>query len=224
MKRTTLLAIPAFLALSSAASAATVTYNAAFVSNYLFRGLSQTDDGPALQGGADVKNGNAYAGAWFSNVDKPDGAEGLPVEMDVYFGYNNQFDGFNLDMGVRTDNTLFDVGREETEFKLGTSPAKGLSVNMHRGVKDQYWYPEVTFEKHLPQRLYLDVAVGMWMVDDADDKALTARVEVARDFPEFHKIDLFIAADFISDDTPYGDNNDKDDSDLNFVIGVRKNF
>lgn len=224
MKCFTLLAIPAFLALSSAAYAAKPDYNAAFVSNYLFRGLAQTDDGPALQGGADVKEGNAYAGAWFSNVEKPDGAEGLPVEMDVYFGYNNQFDGFNLDMGVITYNYLNDATGDETEFKLGTSPAKGLDINVYRGIKNKTWYPEVTFEKYLPQRLYLDIAVGLWMQDDADDKALTARAELARDFPEFHSIDLFVAADFISDETPFGDDNDKDDSDLNVVIGIRKNF
>jgi len=72
--------------------------------------------------------------------------------------------------------------------------------------------------------LYLDVSTGYWTQDDADDSALTARAELARDFPEFHGIDIYGAVDFISDSTPFGDNNDKDDSEIEFVIGVRKNF
>lgn len=224
-KTMSLLALPALLALTIPAQAANrTTYNAALVSDYLFRGLTRTDNGPAIQGGADVVNGNAYGGIWFSNVDMPDHAEGLPVEMDVYFGYNNQFDGFNLDMEVLTYNYLNDGISDETEFKLGTSPVKGLDINIYRGVKGKTWYPEVTYEKFLPQRLYLDLAAGYWLPDDGDDSALTLRAELARDFPELSNIDLFIAADYISDETPFGNKNDDDDSELTFLFGVRKNF
>ncbi|MDK2778753.1 MAG: TorF family putative porin [Pseudomonadota bacterium] len=218
------LLLPALFTLSVPAFAANPAYNVALVSDYLFRGLTQTDNGPAIQGGADVRNGNAYGGIWFSNVDTPDDSEGLPVEMDVYFGYNNQFGSFNLDMEVLTYNYLNDSIADETEFKLGTSPAKGLAINIYRGVKGKTWYPEVTYEKFLPYRLYLDLAAGYWTQDDADDDAFTARAELARDFPELGHIDLFVGADFISDETPFGDDADEDDSELTFVVGIRKNF
>ncbi|MAD46186.1 MAG: hypothetical protein CMI02_06200 [Oceanospirillaceae bacterium] len=225
MKTSALVAVPAALLISSSALAAQVSYNAALVSDYLFRGLTMTDHDPAVQGGADVKNGDAYGSVWFSNVDTPDGSEGLPVEMDVTFGYNMRFNGgFNLDMEVLTYNFLTDGMADETEFKLGTSPARDLTIDLYRGVKSKYWYPEIRYEKNLDYRLYLDLAAGYWAPDDADDSAVTLRAELARDFPELGHVDFFIAADYISDETPFGNDADEDDSDLTFLFGVRKNF
>ena len=49
--------------------------NVSFVSEYYFRGISQNDDAPALQGGFDYslplgKDGTSfYAGVWGSSVD-----------------------------------------------------------------------------------------------------------------------------------------------------------
>lgn len=55
----------------------------AFTSNYVFRGVTQTLDGPAVQGSLDYSNGIFYAGAWGSNVDF-----GLDesMELDLYAG------------------------------------------------------------------------------------------------------------------------------------------
>lgn len=222
MTKKALLALPALLLTGSVLAAP--VYNAGIVTDYLFRGLTMTDHGPAIQGGADVKNGNAYAGVWFSNVDTPDGSEGLPVEMDVYFGYKHPFSKFSLDTGVITYNYLNDSIGDETEFKLGASVGKGLNINLYRGVKGKTWFPEVALELFLPERFYLDVSAGLWLQDDADDEGLTARAELGRDFPELHGIDLYVGASYISDETPFGDNNDQDDSDLRFLLGVRKNF
>lgn len=223
MNKIARIAVPVLLTAAASIQAAPA-YNAGVVTDYLFRGLTQTDHGIAVQGGADVKNGNAYAGVWFSNVEKPDGSEGLPVEMDVYFGYNNQFSKFNLDLEVLTYNYLNDSIGDETEFKIGTTLIKGLDVNLYRGVKNKTWFPEVTYELYLPERLYLDLSAGLWMQDDADDEGFTARAELGRDFPELGGIDLYVGGSFISDETPFGDDNDDDDSDLRIFAGVRKNF
>ena len=225
MKPIALLAAPAALLMTSAAMAANVSYNAALVSDYLFRGLTMTDHDPAIQGGADVKNGDAYGSVWFSNVDTPDDSEGLPVEMDVNFGYNLRFNGgFNLDLEILTYNYLTDGLSDETEFKIGTSPIRNVTIELYRGVKNKYWYPEISYEKNLDYRLYLDLSAGYWSPDDADDSAFTFRAELARDFPELGHVDIFIAADYISDETPFGNAGDDDDSDTSFVFGVRKNF
>lgn len=218
-----MLAILYFGAVSSQADIKT-TKNISLVSDYLFRGVTQTDDGVAIQGGMDANMGNAYGGIWFSNIDAGDNAEGLPVEMDVSFGYNNKFDGFNIDVEVITRNFLVDSRGDETEFRVGTSPKKGLDINLYRGIKRKFWYPEVKYEHFLPNRLYLDVAAGIWMIDDAkDDKVLTTRVELGRDFPEFNNIDVFLGLDYISDELP-GNGSDKDDAKMKFILGVRKDF
>jgi len=202
---------------------AKTTKNIALVSDYVWRGISQTDNGPALQGGADYRNGNAYAGVWLSNVEDAPGSEGLPVEMDVSFGYNHVFSGFNIDTSVITYNYLNDSTPDQTEFRFATSLSKSLEIAFHREVKTKYWYPEIIFEKYLANRLYLDASVGYWLYDDSDDDAFTFRVELARDFPEFNHLDVFIGASFISDETPDADNGNDEEETL-LIFGLRKRF
>lgn len=200
-------------------------YHVALVSDYLFRGITRTQHNFAGQAGARLQTGNAYAGVWVSNIHVPKESEGIPVEMDVYFGYNNRFTkNFNLDFTVITYNYLNDSLGDDTEFKIGTSLTKGLEINLYRAIKSKMWYPEIHYEHFFPYRLYADFSAGLWLPDNTEDKALHARAELARDFPELAHIDLFIAVDGITDTTPFGDNNDKDESEATFLFGVRKKF
>ena len=50
--------------------------NVALTTNYMFRGVSQTNNGPAIQGGFDYQYSpyNLYVGVWASNVDSSSGA------------------------------------------------------------------------------------------------------------------------------------------------------
>jgi uncharacterized protein (TIGR02001 family) len=194
------------------------------MTDYLFRGITQTDNDLAVYFKATEQIGNAYAGIHFINIDASDDAEGFPVEMDVNFGYNNQFDGFNIDLEVITYNYLIDEKGDETEFKIGTTLTKNLDLALYRGIKNKTWYPELSYEAFLSNRLYLNTSIGYWMPDDSNDTALTARAELGRDFPELYGVDIYAALDFISDSTPFGGTNDKDDSNTEFLIGVRKNF
>ena len=41
----------------------------ALTTEYVFRGFSQTEEGPAVQGGYDVTCNIFYAGVWASNLD-----------------------------------------------------------------------------------------------------------------------------------------------------------
>src|SRR5262245_2646296 len=65
--------------------------NVALTSDYVFRGISQTQGDPAIQGGFDfttnVGNAPFYAGAWASNVDfGSPSAVHVPMELDIYAG------------------------------------------------------------------------------------------------------------------------------------------
>ena len=66
-----------------------VSFNAAVVSDYRYRGVSQTRLKPALQGGADYVNNptGLYAGTWLSTIKwtKDAGGDG-DVEWDLYAG------------------------------------------------------------------------------------------------------------------------------------------
>ncbi|MBV1889361.1 MAG: TorF family putative porin [Proteobacteria bacterium] len=77
-----------------------VSANVGFVSEYSFRGIAQSDEGPALQGGFDLSHDSGlYAGVWGSNVDFNDGDE-ASLELDVYAGYGSDFHGLSYDLGV----------------------------------------------------------------------------------------------------------------------------
>lgn len=67
----------------SGAAGAQVTGNVGLVSDYLFRGLSQTWGQPALQGGVDVNDGPWHVGAWTSNVSR-NSYPGGGAELDLY--------------------------------------------------------------------------------------------------------------------------------------------
>lgn len=192
-------------------------------SDYLFRGITQTDHSPALQWGAYINNGNAYGSVWFSNEDTPAGAEGLPVEMDVRFGYNHVFKRFNIDTEVLTYNTLYDTGAEETEFKIGTSFSKHTHFNVYRGIKLKSWFSELTLRHYLDKRVFLDSRFGLWMFDEQSDDALHGRMILGMTFPEFKGLDIFAGFDFISDENP-GNSNSDDDENLSFVFGLNKRF
>lgn len=59
----------------------------ALTSDYVFRGVTQTDEGPALQGSLDVGLDNGlYAGVWASNVDF-DAPDGIDLEVNLYAGW-----------------------------------------------------------------------------------------------------------------------------------------
>lgn len=197
---------------------------AGLMTDYLFRGITRTDNSLAVYAKATETIGNAYAGIKFINIDTGDDAEGLPVEMDVSFGYNNQFDNFNIDLEVITYNYLVDTIGDETEFKIGTSLTQNLDLALYRGIKNKTWYPELVYEVFLSNQLYLDATVGYWLPDNTDDSAFTARAELGRDLPEFYGIDIYVALDFISDSTPFGNSNDNDDSETKVVFGLRKNL
>ena len=73
-------------------------WNAAITSEYLFRGISQTDDRPALQAGAGYGWSNGlYVGVWTSNVDFNDGTD---AEIDTFVGWNGDL-GKNVNLDVQ---------------------------------------------------------------------------------------------------------------------------
>lgn len=62
--------------------------NAAVTNNYIWRGLTQTTNEPAVQGGIDYANDNGfYAGTWVSNVQY-ESDDAYSYEHDLYFGFS----------------------------------------------------------------------------------------------------------------------------------------
>lgn len=76
---------------------AAVEANIGATSNYLWRGVTQTDDAVAVQGGIDYSHESGfYAGTWASNVDFGDDTS---YEVDFYAGFAGNFtDDFGYDI------------------------------------------------------------------------------------------------------------------------------
>lgn len=94
------------IALAEDAPASPITYNIGAVSDYVFRGITQTTHAPAIQGGVDYAHASGfYLGAWASNIKwiKDSGALAsgdAPLELDTYFGVRNAIAGdFGYDVG-----------------------------------------------------------------------------------------------------------------------------
>lgn len=80
-----------------------VSFNASVVSDYRYRGISQSRLQPALQGGADYVNNPTgfYAGTWLSTIQwTQDAGGGGAIEWDVYGGIK----------GEVVKNVSYDVG------------------------------------------------------------------------------------------------------------------
>ncbi len=80
------------------AANAEVSGNVAMTSDYVFRGLSQTEGGPAIQGGFDFTHGLFYAGAWGSNV--ADFGVDASMELDLYVGVTPSTGPIDWDIGI----------------------------------------------------------------------------------------------------------------------------
>ena len=104
---------PSFVFAADAAPAPdlTVAYNVGLYSQYIFRGLTQTNRKPALQGGVDLTHSSGfYLGAWGSNISwltDNVGATGSSyytsggsLEIDLYGGYRHTFENIGSGLGI----------------------------------------------------------------------------------------------------------------------------
>jgi len=102
-KRVAAVACAALLSLpftASAEDASPLSWEVAAVSDYLFRGASQTDEKPTVQGSVTwTTSSGLYVGSFASGVDF---GEGSPdVEVDYFVGY-----GFDVSDAVNVDLML----------------------------------------------------------------------------------------------------------------------
>jgi uncharacterized protein (TIGR02001 family) len=84
----------------------TFTANAGVVSDYVFRGISQSQHQPAVQGGFDYSHSSGlYAGVWGSTIEWVNRKTWVyqkdnHVELDLYGGYKGAVGDFTYDVGA----------------------------------------------------------------------------------------------------------------------------
>lgn len=159
MKRI-LFAASALAALAFAGSASAegaFSYNIGVTSDYVFRGITQTDGGAAVQGGIDYSNGIFYAGGWASNVDFAD------YEVDLYLGVKPVAGDFTFDLGL-VSYQYGDEALNSTEAKAAVSYPfyKGTvgAAYFHNLDFDDTTYYEINASYPLSDKLSVSGALG----------------------------------------------------------------
>ncbi len=133
------LAVPAYLMLGfSPAALADLSSTVTLSSNYLFNGITLTQDDPALQPSLDwVSDSGWYLGTWGSNVSF---VENTDREIDFYTGYYTDLgNNWALDLGIAhytyygsSDSSAFDYPEAYIKVSYGDT-------------KLSYWYAKDYF-------------------------------------------------------------------------------
>ncbi len=138
-------ALAAAMLAGSGATMAEVTGNVAVVSDYVFDGVSQTDNGPALQGGIDwAADSGLYVGAWASNVDLGDAG----IEFDVYGGFTFGSEAVSFDIGAvqyMYDSEPNDLDEDGIFSDSGDYFEIYAGVTFDENLTLKYWYADDYF-------------------------------------------------------------------------------
>lgn len=158
-----------------------ISANVTLASDYTFRGISQTDEKPAIQGGFDYEHETGlYIGTWWSNVNfgyatqPEDSYSNASTEADFYGGFAGETDGgFGYDIGYIYFDYKGDSDFDYQEFALAFSY---VGVTLGVNYSDEYlgnggpdfWYPYAEYSLSLPWDLSLDFHYGYNDASDAD--------------------------------------------------------
>ncbi len=185
------------------ASDLTISANLTIASNYVWRGMSQTSDSPALQGGIDLGYKGFYLGTWGSNVEFGGGSK-ASLEADLYVGYSAELLGINYDIGYFYGAYPNDSDSNFKEASLGLSKAFegfGIHGKYAWGLDDGPDYWEVGGSVKLPMEFGLSAAYG-----DYENTGTNYIISLSK---EIGKFELKVAyTDFQADTT-----SDLDDED-----------
>lgn len=140
-------------------------------SNYLWRGITQTDKKLGVSAGADYNHQSGfYAGTWLSNVDFNDDTD---LELDMYSGYSTQIKGADVDFGYIYYGYQGGKDNHFSEAYIKVS-FDGLNLGISTLVDSQwednfseltYFEGNYTFE--LPKNLSFGLHAGFYDLNDA---------------------------------------------------------
>jgi uncharacterized protein (TIGR02001 family) len=165
----------------------TLTGNFGIYSQYVFRGLTQTDQKPAFQGGFDYTHKSGiYLGTWGSNISWLHDAgvcnHGCSLEWDLYGGWRYAFnDDWGMDIGLLyyyyPGSYVSGVTKPDTTevYIAGSwkwvSLKYSYSVDHTFGVPDNAWYLDLsanypitdawTFNAHIGRQDYQGSTAGV---------------------------------------------------------------
>jgi len=146
---------------ATSAWAAQISSSLTATSNYIWRGVTRTNDAAAIQGGADYTiNKHFYAGAWTSNVAGD-------YELDLYGGYVNKFGAFDFDAGLVTYQYPGAGGIDDFTEAYAGAVYKNYSAKVSVDINESNIYLEGAADFELPDKYLLTAHVGIFSFDQA---------------------------------------------------------
>ncbi len=224
---------------ATAAQAFEVSANVALVSDYRFRGISQTGTDAAIQGGFDASwEPGFYLGTWASSVDFGDVTDGSgsygTMEIDYYAGWAGPVGDtdFGVDVGVfyySYPGDTVDPEGDYVEFNV-TGSWRDLSLGItysddFYAETGEYWYYAGDYSFSFAEDFSLGLHAGY---NDFDDPFFPTGEDSYTDYSvtltySVFGVDLSVAwvgTDLDTDDC-FGDNDACDDT---AVFSIAKSF
>jgi uncharacterized protein (TIGR02001 family) len=223
-----------------AAAASPITANVTLASEYVYRGISQTREKPAIQGGFDYAHASGfYAGVWGSNIswlEDVDVNASSSVEIDLYGGYKGKInDDFSYDVGFLRYQYPGDFpggfNSPNTNELYVAGTWKMLTLKYSYALSDLFGYVESDGSQYLDLTANFDLGAGFSL------GAHVGRQDIKNNsLYEYTDWKLGVTKDFgagLSATAAYIDTNGKADmytikgdniADSRFVLSVAKTF
>jgi uncharacterized protein (TIGR02001 family) len=178
----------------------TIAYNVSLSSQYIYRGLTQSNYRPAVALGADYSHSSGfYAGVWASSITwlRNFGISSARAEIDTYLGFKNTVNDFTYDVGylrynypgsvatgfVKPDTDEIYIAGTFKEYTLKYS--HGLSNVFGTADSKNTYYIDLTAAWSLAQSMTLTAHVGHQKFKGASADPATYtdwKLELGKDF------------------------------------------
>lgn len=223
---------------SMGADAASYSGNVAVATDYVFRGISQTQERPAIQGGFDATfDSGIYAGIWASNVNFGTDAS---TEMDYYGGYSGSFGCASCSYKIGFIYYDYDGDPQFDYVEAAASVTYGgLTIGLNYspeylgdgttdavGDEVEFYYPYANYSYALPADFTLALHVAMNIMSEdgvfepGEDEYTEWSLGVSRTFAEIGGITLGLTYWDTTVDDLFGV--DADDADARVVFSASK--
>ncbi len=169
---------------------AEITGTAALTTDYDFRGVSLSDEDPAIQGSIDYAHDNGfYASLWGSNIDYGSDYDGT-IELDLSAGLSGETEiGIGWDVGMvyymypdsdssPAKSEIEDYGEAYLGGSYKMFDAKAWYTDDYGDTGDDAWYTELNASFELPAGLTLDLHVGQSFGDYWDQIAADTEADL----------------------------------------------
>lgn len=178
-------AVAGAMPLAHAESAHSFSGNVALTTDYMYRGFTQSNEGPAISGGFDYGHASGfYLGVWASSIEfNPGTNNASSIEIDVYGGVAGEFaNGVSWDIGGlyylypdQDEDSAGDYNFFEVYGSLGYGFTDSISAGLFVAYSPDFYgetgsayYIAPSLDIALPQGFGASFMIGYQDVDDTD--------------------------------------------------------